>query len=169
MFYYGKSTIYQVSRPTRNDEWHIKERHIETSMISLHLMADRPPFHELVEARYTKSYDNTAIYLCGPATMISSCMKAAGLLCQRSIQRMLRKISSSFRKKNEISSCLTCRQKIQSRFGLHCLLRLVCSLGIYTILYIYIYIHIYTATVPVSTILRAIIVAPSLYIYNRHY
>jgi len=65
-----------------------KQCHREFKMISLHSTAGRPAFDELVETSYAEQYDTTAIYLCGPEQMISSCKKAAGMGCQFAAERI---------------------------------------------------------------------------------
>jgi len=65
-----------------------KQCHREFKMISLHSTAGRPAFDDLVETSYAEQYDTTAIYLCGPEQMISSCKKAAGMGCQFAAERI---------------------------------------------------------------------------------
>ena len=68
-----------------DDGW---EGHFESNMIALHTTAGRPPFDDLIAASYEQDYASTAIYLCGPEMMISSCKKAVGMSCQLSAQRL---------------------------------------------------------------------------------
>lgn len=98
-----------------DDGW---EGHFESNMIALHTTAGRPPFDDLIAASYEQDYASTAIYLCGPEMMISSCKKAVGMSCQLSAQRLQMALKKNkfvfYEEKFEWSVDLTTTTKTQN-------------------------------------------------------